>query len=173
MLLTSLESSHGQIAGHFKFTQQLGQVSTQTEVGTCEPCVGIKILLRVNNKVTDSDRKIIENKRIDLFQNEDMESSKRASCRNYGNPDNSQLEDKTNVASNMEEYFKNKNESWERWRNEQELNWREKLRMKEAATIRVLEEKAEENEKEHLKALSAVQLEYSRLEQRLKKSIAN
>ena len=55
------------------------------------------------------------------------------------------------------------------WRHKEELAWHEKLREKEAASMRALEEKARNWGKEKAEVVIAAQAEYQKLEARLKK----
>jgi len=62
---------------------------------------------------------------------------------------------------------------WEEWRHQQELKWHEKLREKEEAAIRALEEHSKARENERMNLMEASRLEYVRLETKLKKSLAD
>ncbi|KAL9180782.1 hypothetical protein ACHAXT_011235 [Thalassiosira profunda] len=64
-----------------------------------------------------------------------------------------------------------KQSEWEAWRHKQELEWHEKLREKEAAMMRVVEERVCNLEKERLASVDASKREYERLEARLRKAL--
>ncbi len=58
---------------------------------------------------------------------------------------------------------------WEQWRYRQEVEWQEKLRLKEDAMLKVVEERARIIERERLSSLELSQNEYEKLEARLRK----
>jgi hypothetical protein len=60
---------------------------------------------------------------------------------------------------------------WESWRRKQELQWHEKLRYKEEAVMKRLEERAREKEKERYAAMESYRLDYSKLEGKLRKAL--
>ncbi|KAL7527650.1 hypothetical protein ACHAXR_002059, partial [Thalassiosira sp. AJA248-18] len=60
---------------------------------------------------------------------------------------------------------------WEQWRHRQELEWHEKLRTKEAAMMRVVEERVCAIENERLRSMEISKNEYEKLETRLRKSL--
>ena len=62
---------------------------------------------------------------------------------------------------------------WEAWRHQQEVQWHEKLRSKEAAAMRALEERTRVKEKERTDAVEACRLEYSKLEAKLRKALVD
>jgi hypothetical protein len=60
---------------------------------------------------------------------------------------------------------------WEQWRCQQEIEWQEKLRHKEGAMLKVVEERAFIIEKERLSSLELSKNEYEKLEARLRKAL--
>ncbi|KAL3786510.1 hypothetical protein HJC23_010676 [Cyclotella cryptica] len=61
---------------------------------------------------------------------------------------------------------------WEQWRQQEEVKWHEKLRNKEAATIRTIEERLCTIEKDRLRSLETSRSEYEKLEGKLRKALA-
>ncbi|KAL3762770.1 hypothetical protein ACHAW5_000206 [Stephanodiscus triporus] len=62
---------------------------------------------------------------------------------------------------------------WEQWRCQQEGEWQEKLRRKEGAMLKVVEERACIIEKERLSSLEVSKNEYEKLEARLRKALVD
>lgn len=60
---------------------------------------------------------------------------------------------------------------WEQWRHQEEFKWHEKLRNKEAAAMRSIEERASNIEKERLRTLDSSRCEYEKLESRLRSAL--
>jgi hypothetical protein len=60
---------------------------------------------------------------------------------------------------------------WEQWRYQQEIEWQEKLRHKEGAMLKVVEDRACIIEKERLSSLELSKNEYEKLEARLRKAL--
>ena len=60
---------------------------------------------------------------------------------------------------------------WEQWRYRQEVDWQEKLRHKEDAMLKVVEERARIIERERLISLELSKDEYEKLEARLRKAL--
>ena len=60
---------------------------------------------------------------------------------------------------------------WEQWRHQEEFKWHEKLRHKEAATMRTIEERVSSIEKERLRSLETSRSEYEKLESRLRNAL--
>jgi hypothetical protein len=60
---------------------------------------------------------------------------------------------------------------WEQWRHQEELKWHEKLRSKEAAAMRSIEERASSIEKEKMRSLESSRCEYEKLESRLRSAL--
>ncbi|KAL7545676.1 hypothetical protein ACHAWF_009025 [Thalassiosira exigua] len=60
---------------------------------------------------------------------------------------------------------------WEQWRHRQEVEWHEKLRCKEDAAMRVIEERVSKIEKERLSSMDASKGEYEKMEARLRKAL--
>ena len=60
---------------------------------------------------------------------------------------------------------------WEQWRHQEEFKWHEKLRHKEAATMRTIEERVSSIEKERLRSLDTSRSEYEKLESRLRNAL--
>lgn len=61
---------------------------------------------------------------------------------------------------------------WEQWRHQEECKWHEKLRNKEAAAMRAIEDRASGIEKERLRSLESSRSEYEKLENRLRNALA-
>lgn len=64
-----------------------------------------------------------------------------------------------------------KRSEWEQWRYQQEGEWQEKLRRKEAAMLQVVEERSRVIEKERLGEIQSSKKEYEKLENRLRKAV--
>ena len=64
-----------------------------------------------------------------------------------------------------------KRHEWEQWRYRQELEWHEQLHSKEAAMMRVVEERVCTMEKDRLSSMEASKNEYDKLEGRLRKAL--
>lgn len=64
-----------------------------------------------------------------------------------------------------------KRSEWEQWRYQQEGEWQEKLRHKEAAMLQAVEERTRVIEKERLGELQLSKKEYAKLENRLRKAV--
>lgn len=64
-----------------------------------------------------------------------------------------------------------KRSEWEQWRCQQEGEWQEKLRHKEAAMLQVVEDRTRVIEKERLGELQLSKKEYEKLENRLRKAV--
>ena len=60
---------------------------------------------------------------------------------------------------------------WEQWRHQQELEWHENLRKKEAEMIRAVEERVCTMEKERLSSAESSKTNYEKLEARLRKAL--
>lgn len=60
---------------------------------------------------------------------------------------------------------------WEQWRHQEETQWHEKLRQKEASTTRTIEERVTKIEKERLRSMEASRSEYEKLESRLRNAL--
>ena len=60
---------------------------------------------------------------------------------------------------------------WEQWRHREEIDWQEKLRQKEAAMLKAVEERVQVIEKERKSALELSKNEYDKLETRLRKAL--
>ncbi len=67
--------------------------------------------------------------------------------------------------------LKMKQLEWEQWRRQEQINWHEKLREKETATMKSVEEKICKVEQERIASLEASRVEYEKLEARLQKSL--
>ena len=77
----------------------------------------------------------------------------------------------TEYCHGTEDETKRRRYEWEEWRHQEELKWHEKLREKETAAMRALEEQAKEKEKERRNMVEASRKEYIRLETKLKKAL--
>ncbi|KAL7428332.1 hypothetical protein ACHAXH_002846 [Discostella pseudostelligera] len=60
---------------------------------------------------------------------------------------------------------------WEQWRHREEIAWQEKLRQKEVAMLKAVEERVHVIEKERISALELSKNEYDKLETRLRKAL--
>lgn len=60
---------------------------------------------------------------------------------------------------------------WEQWRHQEEVKWHEKLRNKEAATMRTIEERLCNIEKDRLRSVETSRSEYEKLEGKLRKAL--
>lgn len=60
---------------------------------------------------------------------------------------------------------------WEQWRHQEECAWHAKLRSKEAAAMRAIEDRTSNIEKERLRSLESSRSEYEKLESRLRNAL--
>ena len=95
------------------------------------------------------------------------------------------IEEKANVLNSKEAELSNKEKEilqqmaslerkrceWEQWRHREEIDWQEKLRQKEAAMLKAVEERVQVIEKERKSALELSKNEYDKLETRLRKAL--
>uniref|UniRef100_A0A7S4HS34 Uncharacterized protein n=1 Tax=Odontella aurita TaxID=265563 RepID=A0A7S4HS34_9STRA len=82
-----------------------------------------------------------------------------------------QLESMLAEIKHSEAELEKKKNEWERWKTLEEAKWHEKLREKESAALRLIEDDYRAREKERADAADASLQEYSRLETRLRKSL--
>lgn len=81
-----------------------------------------------------------------------------------GFPDNNNID--MNTSDNK------KRIEWEEWRHQEELKWHQTLRSKEESAMRALKNQAIAREKEREEIMVSQKLEYSRLENRLRKALS-
>lgn len=76
------------------------------------------------------------------------------------------------TAPALEPKVAHQHQEWTKWYHQQEFLWHEKLREREAAAMRALQEQALEKDKERAQILEASRREYTRLEARLRKALS-
>ena len=152
------ENLKHKICGNFTVQRETNQISDRVDNGDFKPYISIEIMfekqIRSDSKLDRGDKsfKYVRNDRNPINR---TDSTMTVDCSSQETFDRYQMEQR----------------HWEQWRQNQELEWSQKLRAKEDAVMRLLEKKAEEKEKELSRAMNNFQLEHGRLEQRLKKAI--
>ena len=156
-LASRSDSNFKKISNYYIVSESRNTISDIVNLGSCEPCIGLTITLEKEAPLKKSN---------DSSDEEELELCK----------DNTKTRSDLNRHCSLDFSCKKDNtqfEHWELWRHEQELKWHESLREKETAIMKIVEEKAHEKEKEMMQSMKAIQLEYGRLEQRLKTSLAD
>jgi len=105
------------------------------------------------------------------------QSSEQCSLENIEKKSN-QLNSKEAELSNKEKEIlhevaslERKRCEWEQWRHREEIAWQEKLRQKEVAMLKAVEERVQVIEKERISALELSKNEHDKLETRLRKAL--
>jgi len=156
-LASRSNSNFKKISNYYIVSESRNTISDIVNLGSCEPCIGLTITLEKETPLKKSN---------DSADEEELELCE----------DNTKTRSDLNRHCSLDFSCKKDHsqfEHWELWRYEQELKWHESLREKETAIMKIVEEKAHEKEKEMMQSMKAIQLEYGRLEQRLKTSLAD
>mmetsp|Transcript_7056 Transcript_7056/g.10554 ORF Transcript_7056/g.10554 Transcript_7056/m.10554 type:complete len:949 (-) Transcript_7056:20-2866(-) len=187
-IVSSINFKRGETRGYFNLHNN-GKVSDEIPLGSCEPCIGLAMVLErqaQKQAVTESHQtKISSANEPQTVVPHQMTPPKIKNNVNTTNVSPEKIQGKSLSADFDNEpkgasahdandlTFEKRRLEWEEWRHTEEIKWHEQLRSKEAAAIRILEDRAKEKEKELVQAMNANQLEYGRLEQRLKKSLGD
>ncbi len=123
--------------------------STQTIAMECDDRASSPTV----NAIADKDSHDEKN-RFELLQNKECQLSVREA-----------------ELSQREKGIERKCCEWEQWRYQQEIEWQEKLRHKEGAMLKAVEERACIIEKDRLSSLELSKNEYEKLEARLRKAL--
>ena len=68
--------------------------------------------------------------------------------------------------------FEKERRRWEEWRHKEELKWHNKMRERESAALKALDEQSKAQERENTKEIDAKKKEFENLEGRLRKALA-
>ena len=68
--------------------------------------------------------------------------------------------------------FEKERRRWEEWRHKEELKWHNKMRERETAALKALDEQSKAQERENAKEIDAKKKEFESLEGRLRKAVA-
>ena len=68
--------------------------------------------------------------------------------------------------------FEKERRRWEEWRHKEELKWHNKMRERESAALKALDEQSKAQERENAKEIDAKKKEFENLEGRLRKALA-
>ena len=165
------------LRGNFSFNREVGQLSDHVDSGAYEPYICIEIILEgefIDSITTTSTNNSAHNQSMNKhgisIQSTAPKEKANSTIKEFTKGQEYDLRGQ-HIPKNGEMVPK-QHQDWEQWRQRQELEWNQKLREKEIAAMRHLEEKAKEKDKELSRVINNFHLEYGRLEQRLKKALA-